>query len=66
MPISGMDLSKEELRLMAESLQKERTDLAKAIGQANENGEDIRPIIDTVNELSEELHRVEAAFKAIE
>ena len=60
-----MDAKRKQLQVRTQELQNQKNQSAKSIGVAKQRGEDIKPLLDEVKNLGEELGKTEAAFGVI-
>ena len=60
-----LESRRKELQIRVQDLQNQKNQSAKSIGLAKGRGEDIKPLLDQVKHLGEELGRVESAFNEV-
>jgi seryl-tRNA synthetase len=61
-----LEARRKDLQIRVQELQNRKNQSARSIGQAKARGEDIRPLLDEVQHLGDELGRAEAEFGAVQ
>ncbi|MEY4589257.1 MAG: hypothetical protein RL497_1333 [Pseudomonadota bacterium] len=64
--ITALEEKRKAVQMRSEQLQKERNDSAKKIGQAKSAGQDIQPLLDSVESLKGELASAEAELSEVQ
>jgi seryl-tRNA synthetase len=63
---SGLEARRKDVQVKTQELQNERNSRSKAIGQAKAKGEDVKPLLDQVQHLGDELKVAETALAGIQ
>jgi seryl-tRNA synthetase len=61
----ALDARRKDLQMRTQELQNQKNTSARSIGQAKARGEDIKPLLDQVKHLGDELGKAEAEFTAV-
>jgi seryl-tRNA synthetase len=64
--VGALEARRKSLQVRAQDLQNERNTRSKAIGRAKASGQDIRPLLDDVASLGDELKRVESDLEEVQ
>ncbi|HIG78836.1 MAG TPA: serine--tRNA ligase [Cycloclasticus sp.] len=61
-----LETQRKEIQVKTQTLQSERNSRSKSIGQAKAKGEDIKPLLDSVSKLGDELKAAEAELNDVQ
>ncbi len=64
--LQALEEKRKKVQTRTEDLQRERNSRSKAIGKAKAQGEDIQPLLDSVEKMGQELSSAEAELSAIQ
>lgn len=64
--IQQLEAQRKEIQVKTQNLQNERNKISKSIGIAKKNGEDVQPLLDAVQQFSNEREQCEKALEQIQ